>query len=159
MNWPPRVNRPYRPCVGIMMINKDNQVFVAQRLDHPAEFWQMPQGGIEEGEKPVDAVKRELLEEIGTNNVEIIARAKKDYKYDIPAPLNGKLWKGKYRGQKQTWYLARFKGDDSEIDLDTEDPEFIAWRWAPLEELLDLVVHFKREVYKSVIDEFRQILT
>lgn len=156
MRWPPRVNRPYRPCVGIMLINKNHEIFVAQRLDHPAEFWQMPQGGIDPGEEPEDAVFRELKEEIGTNNVKIISRAKKTYKYDIPSPLNGKLWQGKYRGQRQTWFLVEYEGTDEDINLETEHPEFLAWRWATLDELLHVVVHFKKDVYKSVIEEFKE---
>ena len=141
-----------------MLINKYKEIFVAQRLDHPAEFWQMPQGGIDEGETAEEAVFRELKEEIGTNKIKIIAKASKTYKYDIPSPLNGKLWKGKYRGQEQTWFLARFDGTDDDINIETEHPEFLAWRWAHLDELLEVVVHFKKEVYKAVIEEFGDYL-
>lgn len=158
MRWPPRLNRPYRPCVGIMLVNKENMVFIAQRLDHPSEAWQMPQGGIEEGEQPEIAVFRELKEEIGTNNAEILAKAKKQYKYEIPTPLSGRLWKGKYRGQIQTWFLMRYLGSEEDIILETEHPEFIAWRWATLDELVDLAIHFKREVYASIVEEFRPYL-
>jgi putative (di)nucleoside polyphosphate hydrolase len=158
MRWPPRLNRPYRPCVGIMLINAKNQVFVAQRLDHPSKAWQMPQGGIERDEDPEVAVFRELKEEIGTNNATIIAIAKQEYKYDIPNPLNNKLWQGRYRGQSQRWFLMRYHGTDEDIDLETHHPEFSAWRWADLDELLELVVHFKREVYEEVIREFEGYL-
>jgi len=141
-----------------MLINHDNQVFVAQRLDHPSNAWQMPQGGINPDEDPLDAAFRELKEEIGTNQATLIATAKKQYTYDIPAPLNNKIWQGRYRGQRQQWYLMRFEGSDEDIDLGTHTPEFSAWRWAPLEELLDLVVHFKRGVYLEVIKEFKEYL-
>lgn len=155
MRWPPRLNRPYRPCVGIMLVNSDNQVFVAQRLDHPSNAWQMPQGGIEPGEDPKAAALRELNEEIGTNKASIIAIASKQYKYDIPAPLNKNIWQGRYRGQSQLWFLMKYEGTDEDINLDTDHPEFSAWRWVPINELLDIVVHFKREVYVSVIEEFK----
>lgn len=158
MRWPPRLNRPYRPCVGIMLVNHDNQVFIAQRLDHPSNAWQMPQGGIDPGEDPLEAAFRELKEEIGTNNASLLAKSDKLYTYDIPSPLNGKLWKGKYRGQQQQWFLMRFEGTEADINLETHTPEFSAWRWAPVDELVDLVIYFKREVYKEVLAEFRDYL-
>jgi putative (di)nucleoside polyphosphate hydrolase len=158
MRWPPRLNRPYRPCVGIMLINEDNQVFVAQRLDHPSNAWQMPQGGIDPGEDPKVAAFRELKEEIGTNQASVIAVASRQYKYDIPQTLNKRLWQGRYKGQTQLWFLMRFEGKDEDINLDTDHPEFSAWRWAPMDELLDLIVHFKREVYVQVLKEFEHYL-
>jgi putative (di)nucleoside polyphosphate hydrolase len=142
MRWPPRLNRPYRPCVGIMLINEDNQVFVAQRLDHPSNV----------------AAFRELKEEIGTNQASVIAVASRQYKYDIPQTLNKRLWQGRYKGQTQLWFLMRFEGKDEDINLDTDHPEFSAWRWAPMDELLDLIVHFKREVYVQVLKEFEHYL-
>jgi putative (di)nucleoside polyphosphate hydrolase len=154
MRWPPRLNRPYRPCVGIMLLNAENQVFVAQRLDHPSNAWQMPQGGIDPGEDPQVAAFRELKEEIGTDKASILTVAKQQYSYDIPAPLNNKIWQGRYRGQSQLWFLMRFEGSDEDINLETHHPEFSSWRWAPIHELLDLVVPFKRHVYEEVIKEF-----
>lgn len=156
MKWPPRLNKPYRPCVGIMLINSENQVFVAQRLDHPSNAWQMPQGGIDPGEDPQDAAFRELKEEIGTNQASLIAVASKLYTYDIPAPLNDQIWGGRYQGQTQRWFLMRYEGKDEDINIDTDHPEFSAWRWAPIDELLKLVIHFKREVYGEVIKEFAE---
>lgn len=158
MNWPPRLNKPYRPCVGIMLINGQNQVFVAQRLDHPSNAWQMPQGGIDTDEDPKAAAFRELKEEIGTNQASLIAVASKEYTYEIPASLNKKFWQGRYRGQSQLWFLMRYEGKDEDINLDTEHPEFSAWRWIPLDELLGNIVHFKREVYEEVIKEFEAYL-
>jgi putative (di)nucleoside polyphosphate hydrolase len=158
MRWPPRLNRPYRPCVGIMLINSDNQVFIAQRLDHPSNAWQMPQGGIDHGEDAETAAYRELKEEIGTNKASIIAVAKKEYTYEIPAPLNNRIWHGRYRGQRQQWFLMKYEGVDEDINLETHQPEFSAWRWAPITDLMDLVVHFKREVYIQVIEEFKEYL-
>ena len=158
MRWPPRLNRPYRPGVGIMLVNHDNEVFIAQRLDHPSDAWQMPQGGIEEGQKPEEAAFRELEEEIGTHEAVLLAMSSEQYKYEIPGSLSGRLWKGKYRGQTQTWFLMRCTGKDEDINLETERPEFISWRWAPIDELIDLIVHFKRDVYKAVIEEFKPYL-
>lgn len=158
MRWPPRLNKPYRPCVGIMLLNQDNQVFIAQRLDHPSNAWQMPQGGIDPGEDPLEAAFRELKEEIGTDKASLIAKAQKEYTYDIPAPLNTKIWQGRYRGQRQQWFLMRYEGTDADINLETHTPEFSAWRWAPIDELMDLVVHFKRGVYQEVIKEFQEFL-
>lgn len=158
MRWPPRLNRPYRPCVGIMLVNSMNQVFIAQRLDHPSNAWQMPQGGIDPGEEALDAAFRELKEEIGTNNAILLAQSKKQYTYDIPPPLSGKIWEGKYRGQRQQWFLMRFEGTDADINLETHHPEFSAWRWADIDDLIDLVVHFKREVYQEIVAEFRPFL-
>ncbi len=144
----------YRPCVGIMLLNADNQVFVAQRIDAIAEAWQMPQGGIDEGEEPADAAMRELLEEIGTNNAEIIAEHSDWIPYDLPEHLVGRLWKGRYRGQTQKWFAMRFLGEDNEIDIDTAEPEFNAWRWAPMGDLVDLAVPFKRHVYADLVEAF-----
>lgn len=155
MKWPPRVNRPYRPCVGIMLLNHENHVFIANRLDHPSNAWQMPQGGIEENEDPKIAVFRELKEEIGTDKATILAIAKQEYKYEIPSPLNRKIWGGRYRGQSQLWFLMRFTGTDTDINLETEHPEFSAWRWTTVDELIPLAVHFKRSVYRQIIDEFK----
>ena len=145
---------PYRPCVGIMLLNAANEVFVAQRIDAIAEAWQMPQGGIDKGENPVDAAMRELLEEIGTNNAEIIAEHPEWIPYDLPEQLVGRLWKGRYRGQTQKWFAMRFLGTDDEINIDTEEPEFNAWRWVAMSALADLVVPFKRHVYTNLVETF-----
>jgi putative (di)nucleoside polyphosphate hydrolase len=142
---------PYRPCVGIMLFNADGKVFVGNRLDQTVESWQMPQGGIDKGETPKDAVLRELKEEIGTKKAEIIAEMDGWVTYDLPEHLVGIAFHGKYKGQRQKWFALRFTGKESDIDLTSHDPEFSDYRWVTLEELPDLIVPFKRETYKSVI--------
>lgn len=146
---------PYRPCVGAMLINAEGHVFVGRRIDQSAEAWQMPQGGIDPGETPESAVLRELKEEIGTAKAEIIAVFPEWITYELPAHLVGRVWKGRYRGQSQKWFALRFLGDDSEIDLHTHHPEFDAWRWVDVQDLVRFVVPFKREVYQQVISAFR----
>lgn len=146
---------PYRPCVGIMLVNNKGQIFVARRIDSQKDdAWQMPQGGVEEGEDYETAAKRELLEEIGTNNIEIITFTNDFLYYDIPTSYIPKFWNGKYRGQKQIWFLAKFLGNDSDINLETEEPEFSAWQWVDFESLISNVVPFKRKIYEQVIAEF-----
>jgi putative (di)nucleoside polyphosphate hydrolase len=156
---------PYRPCVGALVVNRDGLVFVGHRSDGPEEpegpgtWWQMPQGGIDEGEAPETAVYRELYEETSIKSVSLIAESDDWFLYDLPPELLGKAWKGRYRGQKQKWYALRFEGDDTEIDILTpggghHKAEFNAWKWAPLKELTDLVVPFKREVYRQIVAEF-----
>jgi len=152
-----RSDLPYRPCVGIMLVNAENQVFVARRIDQQVEAWQMPQGGIDAGEDPETAAFREMKEEIGTDNAEIIAVTENWINYDLPDDLVGKVWKGRYRGQTQKWFALRFKGDDSEIDIETEHPEFNAWRWASFADLPDLVIPFKRESYQQVMAAFAHL--
>jgi putative (di)nucleoside polyphosphate hydrolase len=142
---------PYRPCVGIMLFNADGKVFVGNRLDQTVESWQMPQGGIDKDETPKEAVLRELKEEIGTKKADIIAEMDDWVTYDLPAHLVGIAFHGKYRGQRQKWFALRFTGKESDIDLTAHDPEFSSYRWVSLEELPDLIVPFKREIYKSVI--------
>jgi putative (di)nucleoside polyphosphate hydrolase len=151
---------PYRPAAGIMLINRDGKVFVGQRLDSTLEAWQMPQGGIDPGEEPEAAALRELEEETGipTHLVEIIARAEEDLDYDLPANLVGKLWKGRYRGQRQAWFMMRFLGEDKDVDLQTPHPEFRAWKWAEPSELPDMIVPFKRELYQNVLRAFEHLL-
>lgn len=143
-----------------MLVNMDGKVFVGQRLDNVVEAWQMPQGGIDEGEEAKAAALRELQEETGIRPdlVEIIAKAKDEHFYDLPPELVGKLWGGKYRGQRQYWYLARFVGDDSDIDIQTKDPEFREWKWALPETLPDLIVPFKRKLYRDILQEFRALI-
>ncbi len=145
---------PYRPCVGIMLIDRSGRVFVAQRIDTPGAAWQMPQGGIDEGESPRQAALRELHEEVGTDQAEVLAESRDWRRYDLPAELVPRLWGGRYRGQEQKWFALRFLGDDADIDIATETPEFHAWRWAEMAELPDLIVPFKRQIYRAVIAEF-----
>lgn len=148
---------PYRPCVGIMLCNADGNVFTAQRLDNNNDAWQMPQGGIEKGEDPELAALRELEEETGIDSakVQVITRTNDWIPYDLPHELVPKLWKGKYRGQKQIWFLMRFFGEDADVNIETEVPEFSKWCWLPPEDLLDKIVPFKRETYRAVIRAFK----
>ena len=144
----------YRPCVGIMLLNANGEVFVAQRIDSARGAWQMPQGGIDDGETPANAARRELKEETGTNNATIIAEYAEWISYDLPDHLIKRLWKGRYRGQTQKWFAMRFLGTDEDIDINTAEPEFNAWRWVPMAELLDLVVPFKHHVYAVLVEAF-----
>jgi len=147
---------PYRPCAGAMMINRDGRVFVGQRIDNVLEAWQMPQGGIDPGEDARTAAIRELGEEIGVSpeHLELIAEAPEELTYDLPAELVGKVWKGKYRGQRQRWFLFRFTGADKDIDIATPHPEFRAWRWADPADLPQMIVPFKRALYEQILDAF-----
>ena len=147
---------PYRPCAGIMLLNAEGMVFVGQRLDSQLDAWQMPQGGIDEGEAAEAAAYRELGEETGIapHLAELIARSAGEHLYDLPPHMLGKIWKGRYRGQRQIWFLMRFLGTDSDINIATAHEEFRAWRWAAPEQLVDLIVPFKRELYANVIAEF-----
>ena len=153
---------PYRPCAGFMLVNREGLVFVGQRIDPSAHgFWQMPQGGIDKGEDIRDAALRELQEEIGVGPdlVEVIAQGSRPFLYDLPPELQGRVWKGKYRGQEQYWFLGRFLGSDADIDLEAHDPpEFNAWRWIAPEALPDLIVPFKRAVYEELVAEFRPLI-
>jgi putative (di)nucleoside polyphosphate hydrolase len=148
---------PYRPCVGMMVFNRHGHVFVGKRVDQTLEGWQMPQGGIDDGESPHEAAFRELEEEIGTRNVEIVREHKGWLNYDLPPRLIGVALKGKYRGQTQKWFALRFLGRDSEIDVATPHQEFSEWKWMPLEELPRVIVPFKRDTYAKVIDAFRDL--
>ena len=145
---------PYRPCVGIMLLNARGRVFVAQRIDMPSEAWQMPQGGIDKGESPLDAARRELKEETGVDRIELIAESQDWYAYDLPADLAPKLWRGRFRGQTQKWFVFRFLGRDADIDIATETPEFSAWKWAEMADLPALIVPFKRALYSRLVEEF-----
>ena len=146
--------RPYRPCVGICLVNKDGLIFAGKRLDNRAEAWQMPQGGIDEGESPLDACFREMGEEIGTNKAEWLAEHPDWLDYDIPQNLADRLWHGTYRGQTQKWMLLRYTGEDSDISIETEEPEFEKWQWMSAEQLVALAVPFKKDVYRSIMAEF-----
>ncbi len=146
---------PYRPCAGIVLFNKRGQVFVGQRLDTYQEAWQLPQGGIDDGEEPRAAALRELEEEIGTGNAEIIGETQDWLTYDLPPDLLGKIWKGRYRGQTQKWFAMRFLGDDTEINpAGVDHPEFGAWKWANIEEIPDMAVAFKKTIYQTLVSEF-----
>ncbi len=144
----------YRPGVGIMLVNGAGWVFVGKRVDVVEEAWQMPQGGINGNETPILAAMRELLEELGTANVEVVAESSRWLQYELPSSLHGRAWDGRWLGQRQKWFLMRFVGDDSEINVATEHPEFSAWRWIPPERLVELIVAFKRQLYLDVLEEF-----
>ena len=152
----------YRPCVGVMLVNADGLVFVGRRIDNKeGDWWQMPQGGVDPGEDLEVAVLRELHEETGVSGdcVSLIGRIEEPMRYDLPKELIGKLWGGKYRGQEQTWFLARFAGADADIDLEAHDPpEFCEYRWVAPDELPDLIVPFKKRVYRAVVDGFRSLI-
>jgi putative (di)nucleoside polyphosphate hydrolase len=151
----PYEQRPYRPGVGLVLLNARGLAFVAQRIEPPGnDAWQFPQGGIDEGEDPLTAVLREMEEEIGTAKAEIIAESRQWISYDLPPEVADRSWKGRYRGQSQKWFCARFTGTDSDIDLDTEHPEFRAWRWMDLAEVPLLIIAFKRALYDQVAAEF-----
>ncbi len=151
---------PYRPAAGVMLINREGKVFVAQRLDSTLEAWQMPQGGLDEGEDPQAGALRELEEETGIARakVEIVARCPVELTYDLPDDLVGKMWKGQWRGQRQTWFLLRFTGEDGDVNLETADPEFRAWKWAEPAELPALIVPFKKQLYEDVLKAFASFL-
>ena len=151
---------PYRPCVGIVLINAEGRIFAGQRLDNPTPAWQMPQGGIDDGEKPKEAALRELWEETGVTAdlVEEIAKTEDWVTYDLPSEMVGKIWKGRYRGQKQKWFLLRFNGTDAQVNIATEHPEFSQWDWKTPQELLDSIVPFKRAVYAEVFAAFKDQL-
>ena len=149
---------PLRNGVGAIILNSNNQVFVGKRIDNPGKFWQMPQGGVDEGEEYFDAMKRELFEETGIKNFEIIKEIDGMTEYELPDYLLGKIWKGKYRGQKQKWYVIRFLGDDKEIDLNTSKPEFIEWKWINLDELPDVIVDFKKKLYEKLVPKIKLII-
>lgn len=146
----------YRPAAAVMLLNAHNKVFVAQRLDSSLDAWQMPQGGLDPGEDAQTGALRELEEEtgIGPDKVEIVARASRELLYELPPELSGRLWGGKYRGQRQSWFLMRFLGTEADIDLDTEHPEFRAYQWIDPWHLPDLIVAFKKQLYQDVLDEF-----
>jgi len=145
---------PYRPCVGMMIFNGEGRVFAGKRVDQTLEAWQMPQGGIDKGENPREAMMRELKEEIGTSNVEILRKHPDWLTYDLPDHLLGVAWEGRYRGQRLKWFALRYLGTDDEIDLETPHQEFSEWRWIPIGDLLPLVVPFKRDIYAQVIAAF-----
>ncbi len=148
---------PYRTGVGIMLLNRTGEVFVGQRIDTTMEAWQLPQGGVDDGEDFETAALRELEEEIGTANIEVIARTQDWLSYDLPQDIRGKVWGGRFRGQRQIWYVMRFLGEDSEINIETAHPEFSEWKWVTWDELDRIIVPFKRQLYKELKDRFRHL--
>ena len=146
---------PLRIGVGAVVLNKNNKVFVGKRKDNPVDKWQMPQGGVNEGEELIDAMKRELEEETGIKKIKILKEIDGWSEYELPSYLLGKIWRGKYRGQKQKWFIVRFLGSDSEIDLEKYKPEFIEWRWLEIEKLPGVIVEFKRKIYEELLPKIR----
>ena len=151
-------NLPLRSGVGIVLLNSENKVFVAKRIDNPKKFWQMPQGGVDEGEDFLIAAYRELKEETSIENVKLIKEIDEIITYELPPYLLGLIWKGKYKGQKQKWFEMRFLGKENEINLNTKKPEFLEWKWINLDEITDVVVKFKLEVYKKIKEQVKNII-
>jgi len=149
---------PLRSGVGIVVLNKQNKVFVAKRIDNPKNFWQMPQGGVDEGENFLNAAYRELEEETSIKKVKLIQELEGTITYELPDRLLGIIWKGKYRGQKQKWFLMRFNGEDNEINIKTKNPEFLDWKWIEIDQLTEVVVDFKLHVYKEVKEKIKKII-
>tara|TARA_B100000780_G_scaffold170961_1_gene119669 strand:+ start:3788 stop:4258 length:471 start_codon:yes stop_codon:yes gene_type:complete len=150
---------PLRTGVGILVLNSKNQVFVGKRKDNPFDKWQMPQGGVDPNEPLLVAMKRELEEETSIKKIEILKEFDQWLEYELPENLIGKIWKGKYRGQKQKWFIVRFKGKESEININTRHPEFIEWKWVNMNSLPDLIVTFKKHVYEKVLTELKKIIS
>ena len=151
-------NLPLRSGVGIVVLNKDNKVFVAKRIDNRKKFWQMPQGGVDKGEDYLTAAYRELEEETSIKNVALIKEIDGLINYELPQRLLGIIWKGKYRGQRQKWFVMKFLGNDSEINIKTKHPEFLEWKWIKLDEITDIVVDFKLNVYKKIKEKVKKII-
>tara|TARA_A100001011_G_scaffold330825_1_gene356897 strand:+ start:127 stop:597 length:471 start_codon:yes stop_codon:yes gene_type:complete len=149
---------PLRTGVGIIVLNNENKVFVAKRRDNQINKWQMPQGGVDEGETFLEAMKRELEEETSITNIEIIKEIRYWLEYDLPKNLVGKIWKGKYKGQKQKWFIVRFKGSDTEINIKTRNPEFIEWKWIDVNDLPTVIVDFKKHVYIKLLEEIKSFI-
>ena len=150
---------PLRSGVGIIILNKYNKVFVAKRIDNPKNFWQMPQGGVDDGEEFLKAAYRELEEETSIKNVELIKELEGTLTYELPSHLLGIIWKGKYRGQKQKWFLMRFIGEENEINIKTKNPEFLDWKWIDLDQITEVVVDFKLHVYKELKEKIKKIIS
>tara|TARA_Y100001970_G_scaffold205962_1_gene250839 strand:- start:362 stop:835 length:474 start_codon:yes stop_codon:yes gene_type:complete len=151
-------NLPLRKGVGVALLNKYNQIFVARRIDNPNDFWQMPQGGIDKGENPLKAAYRELNEETSIKTVELIQEIEDEITYHLPDNLLGIIWKGKFKGQTQKWYIMRFLGEDNEINLNTKYPEFLEWKWINHEDITDKVVEFKLHVYEKIKNELNKLI-
>jgi putative (di)nucleoside polyphosphate hydrolase len=151
-------NLPLRSGVGIILLNKENKVFVGKRIDNPKNFWQMPQGGIDKGEDYLTAAYRELEEETSVKNVKLIQEIDSIFTYELPKNLLGVIWKGKYKGQKQKWFLMRYLGEDKEINLQTKNPEFLDWKWLDIDMITEVVVDFKFHIYKKLKEEIKKIV-
>jgi putative (di)nucleoside polyphosphate hydrolase len=149
---------PLRTGVGISVLNSKNQVFVGKRKDNPFDKWQMPQGGVDTNEPLLTAMKRELEEETSIKNIEVLKEFDQWLEYELPENLIGKIWKGKYKGQKQKWFIVRFVGAENEININTDHPEFIEWKWINMNSLPDLIVNFKKHVYKDVLVELKKYI-
>ena len=149
---------PYRNGVGIVVLNNENKVFVAKRIDNPKNFWQMPQGGVDEGEDLLNAAYRELKEETSIFSVKLIKEIEDWTQYDLPSKLIGIIWKGRYKGQKQKWFIFKFLGKDTEINIKTKNPEFLDWKWIEIGKITEIVVDFKKEVYQKVEKEIKKII-
>ena len=153
------MSKNYRKCVGMMILNTNNEILVGRRLDHPSGYWQMPQGGIDKGESYLDAAYRELKEETSIQSVSLIKEIEDYITYDLPDHLLGIIWRGKFKGQKQKWFIMRFYGKDSEININTKKAEFLDWKWVDINEITKLVVDFKLHVYKKLTKEVERIIS
>ena len=153
-----KIKLPMRKGVGIVVLNKDNHVFVGKRKDNPGNRWQMPQGGVDKGEDYISAMQRELVEETSIKNIKIIKEVKSILEYELPENLVGIIWKGKFRGQKQKWYITRFLGKDNEINLNTKHPEFIEWKWLEPNKLPEVIVDFKKDLYLKLLKEINLVI-
>ena len=149
---------PMRSGVGVVILNSEDKVFVGKRKDNPINKWQMPQGGLDFDEDHLSAMKRELLEETSIKNIEILKEIEKFYEYELPKELVGIIWKGKYRGQKQKWFIVRFTGNESEINLKTKNPEFIEWKWITPDELPNVIVKFKKKMYLELLKDIKEVI-
>tara|TARA_B100000575_G_scaffold79804_1_gene62511 strand:- start:587 stop:1057 length:471 start_codon:yes stop_codon:yes gene_type:complete len=149
---------PLRIGVGVILLNKKNEIFVGKRKDNPIDKWQMPQGGVDDGEDFQSAMKRELFEETSIKSIEVLKELDRFYEYELPENLIGIIWKGRYRGQKQKWFIARFIGEETEINLKTQNPEFIEWKWINLDELEEVIVDFKKELYKNLTKDIKKFI-
>ena len=151
-------NLPLRKGVGVVLLNNNNQIFVAKRIDNPNDFWQMPQGGIDKGEKPLEAAYRELKEETSIRSVKLIKEINEEITYHLPDNLLGIIWKGRFKGQTQKWFIMKFVGEDKEINLNTKYPEFLEWKWINYENITDKVVEFKLHVYEKIKKELKKLI-
>ena len=149
---------PMRNGVGVIIFNRENKVFVAKRIDNPIDKWQMPQGGVDEGENYLSAMKRELFEETSITSIEILKEIEGFFEYELPKNLLGIIWKGRYRGQKQKWFITKFIGDENEINLNTKNPEFIEWKWILPEKLPDVIVDFKKDLYLKLLQNIKKFI-
>ena len=149
---------PLRIGVGAIVLNNKNKILVGKRADNPVDKWQMPQGGVNKGENLINAMKRELMEETSIQNIKVLKKIDRWFKYELPKDLLGIIWKGKFRGQKQKWFIVRFIGNESEINLKTKHPEFIEWKWIEIDELTNVIVDFKKDVYKKLVIELKEFI-